>query len=48
MAQWERDQSILDSFVEEYKARRAQEEAAVKENCDKPETRVAYVVYPTG
>jgi len=48
MAQWERDQTILDSFIEEYKARQTQEEADVKENCDKPETRVAYVVYPTG
>ncbi len=48
MAQWERDQSILDSFQEEYKARQAQEEPAVRENCNKPETIVAHVVYPTG
>ncbi len=48
MAQWERDQSILDSFLEEYKARQAEEEPMVREICEKPETIVAHVIYPTG
>jgi hypothetical protein len=48
MAQWERDQAILDSFAAEYKSRRAQEEAEVAANCNRLETRVAHVIYPTG
>jgi hypothetical protein len=48
MAQWERDQSILDSFAEEYKARQSEEGPRVKEVCGKAETIVAYVIYPTG
>ena len=48
MAQWERNQSILDSFTAEYQARRAREEALELEICNQPETKVAHVVYPTG
>lgn len=48
MAQWERDQSILDSFTEEYEARRVQEQSLVQEAANKPDTLVAYVIYPTG
>jgi hypothetical protein len=48
MVQWERDQSILDSFAEEYKARQSEEGPRVKEVCGKAETIVAYVIYPTG
>ena len=48
MAQWERDQSILDSFSDEYEARQAQEAPLAQEICDKPETITACVIYPTG
>ena len=48
MAQWERDQSVLDSLTEEYKARQAEEGPSVQEICNNPETIVAHVVYPTG
>jgi hypothetical protein len=48
MAQWERDQSILDSFAEDYKARQNEAAPLVKEVCGRAETVVAYVIYPTG
>ncbi len=48
MAQWERDQNVLDSFMEEYKARQAEEAPLVQEICAKPETIVAHVIYPMG
>ena len=48
MAQWERDQAILDSFTDEYKLRQMDEEPLTEEMAARPETKVAYVVYPTG
>lgn len=48
MAQWERDQAILDSFTDEYQLRRLEEEPLTVEIAARPETKVAYVIYPTG
>ena len=48
MAQWERDQQILDSFAAEHQARLAEEQPIVNEICGWPETITAIVVYPTG
>ncbi len=48
MAQWERDQAILDSFTDEYQLRRMEEEPVTDEIVARPETKVAYVIYPTG
>lgn len=48
MAQWDRDQQILDSFAAEYEARLAEEQPTVNEILNWPETISAIVVYPTG